>query len=257
MRVLLADDEPLMLKKLNMLVEKALPGEEFTAFSDPARLQEWLAGEPFVDVAFLDINMRMLDGITVARALREVNPHVNVIFCTGYSDYALNALDVNCSGYLLKPITLEMVRREVSSLRYPVHSAAPAKRMQLRCFGGFSAAVDGAEVRFAYEKTREMLAYLVDRRGAMCANSEIKAALWEDGRHSEYLKSLRKDLLKTLRELGCEDVLESQHGGLRVVPERVSCDYYDYLDGSAPLPGGEYMKNYEFAEDTRELLETS
>lgn len=254
MRILIVDDEPLMLRKMDTLVGKLAPEAERRSFSDTALLQEYLAEFPVIDVAFLDINIGDWDGVSAARALQRINPSVNIIFCTGYSQYALDAVDLNCSGYLLKPITLEAVQRELSHLRFPVPQTAPAKGMQVRCFGAFSAAVQGKELHFSYGKTKELLAYLVDRRGTMCGNNEIQAVLWEDGEHSEYLKSLRKDLRRVLTENGCEAILESRHGGLRIVPEMISCDYYDYLDGKPVHFQGEYMTGYEFADETREIL---
>ena len=50
----------------------------------------------------------------------EVRPHTNVIFLTAFPEYSLDAWSVGASGFLLKPLDAEEVRRELSRLRYPV-----------------------------------------------------------------------------------------------------------------------------------------
>ena len=49
-----------------------------------------------------------------------VNPTINVIFLTGHSEYTFDALQMHCSGYLLKPLTPEKVLHEMSHLRFPI-----------------------------------------------------------------------------------------------------------------------------------------
>lgn len=249
MKILLIDDEPLVLEKLRLLVAEQLPDAELHAFSRPRAGLDFAAGE-LIDVAFLDINMRTVSGIAVAQWLQERNPQINIIFCTGYPEYALDALDLHCSGYLLKPATADKVRSALSHLRYPPVPPSNAPRVRFRCFGSFEVFIDGVPLHFKYEKTRELLAYLVDRAGALCSHAEIGAVLWEDDMHEEYLKSLRRDLIRTFEDHGCDDVLLRQRGKLAVMPEKVSCDYFDWRAGRIDRSAyaGEYMAQYSWAE---------
>ena len=57
------------------------------------------------DVLFLDVEMPLLDGISTAREIRKVDPCVQIIFLTNYSQYAINGYEVNAIDYVIKPIT--------------------------------------------------------------------------------------------------------------------------------------------------------
>ena len=63
----------------------------------------------------------------------------------------------------------------------------------MQCFGNFEVFVDGKVLHLKPEKMKELLAYLVDCKGALCSNAEIIAALWEDNAdHYDYLKKCKK-----------------------------------------------------------------
>ena len=59
------------------------------------------------DVLLLDIEMKEMNGVELARRIREENETVQIIFITGYSDYMSQGYDVGALHYLLKPISEE------------------------------------------------------------------------------------------------------------------------------------------------------
>ena len=246
MNVLLVDDELPALRELGDAVAAVLPAGEIHSFSKASEAMEY-AETTSIDIAFLDINMRFMDGITMAKKLLETYPACNIIFCTGYTEYALDALDTYCSGYLLKPISPEKVQTALEHLRHPL----PEKkhRVELRCFGNFDVLCDGKPVAFKYKKTREMLAYLTDRNGAEATSREIMAAIFEENKTS-YFSNIRLDLLDTFAALGVPEIISVAYGRMRIVREQVDCDYFDYLDGKNRAFRGEYMSQYSFAEET-------
>lgn len=250
MNVLLVDDELPALRRLTEAVAAVLPEAQCRSFSKAREAMDFAGANP-VDLAFLDINMRFLDGITMAKMLTEHYPLCNIVFCTGYSDYALDAMKVYCSDFLLKPISPEKVRTALEHLRHPLPTEK--KRLELRCFGNFDVLCDGKPVAFRYKKTRELLAYLIDRNGAEATTQEIISALFEENKTS-YFGNIRLDLLSTLAELGVSETVSSAYGRMRVVREQVDCDYFDYLDGKAASFRGEYMTQYSFGEATCAFL---
>lgn len=250
MNVLLVDDELLSLKELTDAVADVLPEAELHSFTKAREAMEFAKNNP-VDLAFLDINMRFLDGITMAKKLAELHSVCNVIFCTAYMEYAMDALNVWCSGYLLKPISQKKVCAALAHLRYPLPQKH--KRIELRCFGNFDVLCDGKLVAFQYKKTRELLAYLVDRNGAEATTQEIMAAIFEENNPS-YFSNIRLDLLNTLSKLGASEVVSTAYGRMRIVREQLDCDYFDYLDGKEDSFRGEYMSQYSFAETTCAFL---
>ena len=250
MNVILVDDEKLNLENLQLIVQKLLPGASRVSFSKASLALEYIASHS-VDIAFLDIHMRGTDGMTIARILREKYPRVNIVFCTGFTEYSLDAWDMNCSAYLLKPITEEKVRDALANLRYPV---VEEKRVEFHCFGNFEAYCDGMPIPFKYSRTMELLAYLVDRKGARCSMNELSAILFEDDLHRSYMYQIRLDLMNTLGSLGVEDVVIQSRGYLGIARDKVKCDYFDYLDHKIEAPVREYMTQYSFSEKTYATL---
>lgn len=250
MNVLLVDDELPALRRLTEAVAAALPNARLHSYSR-AREAMTFAEQTPVDLAFLDINMRFMNGITMAKTLTERYPQCNIIFCTGYEEYALDAMKVYCSDYLLKPISAEKVRTALEHLRHPLPQ--DKKRLELRCFGSFDVRCDGNPVPFKYKKTRELLAYLTDRAGAEATTREIMAAIFEEDKIS-YFSKLRLDLLDTFTALDISDTIFTSYGKMGVVREKVDCDYYDYLEGKNTAFCGEYMAQYSFAEKTCAFL---
>lgn len=261
MKILAVDDERLALAALTSAIEEADPQAFVSGFrtSDDALAS---LKDHMYDVAFLDIELRECTGLTLAEELKRRCPDLRIVFVTGYSQYAIDAFALHVDGYVMKPVLPGRIREELDHLRQDVETNKAANadalypRLRIQCLGNFEVFVDNHPLRFARTKTKELLAYLVDRRGAMCTNGEIMAALWEDDSHEPYLRQLKKDLVDTLEEAECLDVLERARGGIGIVPNKVSCDYYDMLEGKG-LPDtyrGEYMEQYSWAEATKGLL---
>lgn len=138
---------------------------------------------------------------------------------------------------------------------YPLADDA-RNRIRFQCFGNFEVFADGKPMNFQHEKTKELLAYLVDRR-TVCTNAEIIAVIWEGAISDSYFRLLRKDLVDTFKAAGCEDVLIRQWAKIGIDAEKVDCDYYEWRSGR---PGarstylGEYMTQYSWAEFTNARL---
>ena len=71
------------------------------SFRDPVKALEHLRDHS-CDVAFLDIKMRGMTGLELARRVKELRSGTNIVFVTGYSEFALDAFHLYASGYLLK-----------------------------------------------------------------------------------------------------------------------------------------------------------
>ena len=257
MRILAVDDERLALAALCSAIEEAVPDAQTDSFRTAAQALA-AAREQHYDIAFIDIDLRGESGMTLARDLRDLDQKTGIVFVTGYADYAVDAFTLHANGYILKPASPERIREEVDALFERKTTAEnDDKRVRLQCFGNFEAFIDDVPVNFKYRKTRELLACLADRRGAICTNREIMAVLWEDEQHDAYLRRLKKDLVDTLAQKGCEDVLVRRWGGMALAADKVSCDYYDWRrngDNANKRYTGEYMSQYSWAESTKALL---
>ena len=250
MIILAADDEKLALEDLRENIKKAKPDAEIHCFNKPRELLSY-AKEHSFDVAFLDIEMGTSNGLDVAKTLKKYNPKVNLIFVTGYSDYMQDAIKLRASGYLLKPSTVKDVKEELENLRNELKTD---NCLFIRCFGDFDVFVDGRSITFEKAKTKELLAYLVDRRGSAVTSGELRAVLWEDAESDKntnsYLSKLMKDLFTTLKKHNLENIIIRDWNTYALDTTKVKCDYYDYLDNKPEgirAYNGEYMSQYPWA----------
>lgn len=259
MNIIALDDERIALAVLQKAIRTAVPDAELHTFSAPDAAMKYVAANP-CDVAFLDIMMGGSNGVEVAKTLKLLNPGLNIIFATGNSEYYGAAFGMHASGYVLKPITPQKVAAEIENLRVPVtqrQSGTP--RLRVQAFGNFEVFFNDKPVEFKLSKTKELLAYLVDR-GTMCANGDIIGVLWENetGSKDSYLRKLCKDLEDTLTKLGCGDAVIRQWGEIGISKEKIDCDYYNWKNGLASginAYRGEYMSQYSWSEFTHGLIE--
>ena len=250
------DDEQNALEYIVRKIGQVVPDAKILSFLNAKDAVESAKEVPF-DVAFMDIQMPEITGIDLAKKFKKINPKANMIFVTGYSEYTMDAFSVDASGYLLKPATKDQVKHALDNLRYPL-TVAGAPKACAQCFGDFEFFVNGKPVHFKYNKSKEVVAYLVDRKGALCTNDEVIINLWEDDEdHSAYYRSLMKDIQDTFRELNIEDVFVRQRAGASIVADKIRCDYYDYIAGKPEginAYKGEYMQQYSWAEETAAAL---
>ena len=210
-------------------------------------------------MVFSDIRMPELDGLELAEKIRIDSPDTIIIFVTQYQDQALRAFQVHASGYLLKPVLPEHIREEMKYLR-PTPKAN-GDRLCVRCFGNFEVFWREKPLTFKRRQSKELLAYLIDRDGAVCTAEEIIAVLWEDesnianAKHN--LRNPVNDLRTSLTQIGRSDVLIRGSGTIAIDREKVDCDYYRMLDGDETARKsfkGEFMKQYSWAQMTEAKL---
>jgi len=247
------DDEILMLGALTAAVKASPDISEVIQFSGCEEAFDFAKNHP-VDIAFLDINMRGMGGLTLAKKIISVCPDCKIVFCTGYEEYAIPAFRLHASGYLMKPVSAEDVQAEIDNIK---GIRQREKALSVKCFGNFEVYVKGEKLTFKRSKTKELLAFLIDRNGAGVTVAEIGVALWENDeeqRNHNYIHQLFRDLRQTLRAIGAEDVFERNNYLYSVNIQKIDCDYINYLQTGKPEFFGEYMSQYSWAEETCGLL---
>ena len=248
------DDEALMLGALVAAVEASPDIGEVTKFSDCEVALEFVKENP-IDIAFLDINMRGMGGLALAERILEARPSCKIVFCTGYEEYAIPAFKMHASGYLMKPISAEDVQAEIDNIKGQKKKEKP---LTVKCFGNFEVYANNEKVSFKRLKTKELLAFLIDRNGAGMTAKQICAALFpddtDDTKNATYLRQLVLDLKNTLKAVGAEAVLCHETPCYRVDTGLIKCDYITYLETGKPEFHGEYMTQYSWAEDTCAML---
>lgn len=118
--VLIVDDEAAARQKLKIFLAEEtdieIVGEADNGVDALTQIAELAP-----DLVLLDIQMPKLDGLAVASNLED-NPDINIVFITGFNEYAVKAFELNAVDYLLKPYdkgrfkkTLERVREQTSN----------------------------------------------------------------------------------------------------------------------------------------------
>ena len=254
MHIIAVDDEPLALGLLVRSIQEACPAAQINHFQSGHEALQFLESNR-CDVAFLDIHMRGIDGLTLAKKVKELNPQCNLIFATGYSEYTGDALSMHASGYITKPVSADAIRAELDDLRHPV-TLLPNTLLRVRCFGNFEVfSVDGEPVKFNRTKAKELFAYLVYRQGSSCSTRELAAVLFEDTEYSTkqmlYLQKIVSSMMQTLREYNASSVIHKTYNAIALNHEVVDCDYYRFLKMDVPSINtytGEFMTQYSWAE---------
>ena len=260
MNILAVDDEYYALELMRNALEEVAGGSTVYLCRDvKSALQT--ATETKIDVAFLDIHMPEKNGVELARELKLLNPKVNIVFATGFSEYMKEGIDLRMSGYVMKPVTPEAVKTELENLRNPIEWSNE-KRIKILTFGNFDVFVDGEPLKFERKQAKEILAYLVDKRGTSATYPELAAMLWED---EEYDRTKQKNLqvyiaslVKTLHSVEVRDLILKNRQGILVNTKIVDCDYYRFLEGDVRAINsftGQYMSAYSWAEFTVGYLE--
>lgn len=208
------------------------------------------------DIVWLDIEMPGMNGLEMAAKIKLLSPDTNIVFVTGFPEYAVDAFGMHVSGFVLKPATEEKLREEINNLRHPVVKKDESL-LRVQCFGNFEVFGKKGIVQFSRSLGKEALAYMIDRRGAGCTVGEICSVLWEDRQADKKLKSqcrvIMAALKKDLENAGAGDVLVKTWNAWGVDTAKVSCDYYDFLRGDSAAVNtfrGEYMAQYSWAEMT-------
>ena len=129
LRVLVVDDEALARSRLRTLLgdcnapAATVVAEAATALQalDALRCER-------LDVAFLDIRMPGMDGLTLARSLQAMAHSPALVFVTAHAEHALEAFEVDAVDYLTKPVRLERLQAALTKAeRYLQTRAAPAE----------------------------------------------------------------------------------------------------------------------------------
>jgi two-component SAPR family response regulator len=254
MKILVIDDEKPALNLLVDTINHVRGGyDEIVSFTHPEEFDNYVNNNSF-DVAFVDIELGRISGIQLAFKIKKHSPTCNIIFVTSYSQYGVDAFKVRPSGYVLKPYTEEEIKTELENLRNPVEVKAE-KKLRVITFGNFVVYKDKDELlHFTRTASKEIFAYLIDCCGYPVTTSEIAEDVLEkdlDKQISKNLSKIIKSMMDDLEKAGYPDVIIKQNRQIQINKNRVSCDFYDALNGDVSALNsyhGEYLIDYSWAE---------
>jgi len=117
-KLLIADDEYLVLDSLKMIIRKNMKDIDIVATASTGREAIEKAIELKPDIIFMDIHMPGIDGIEAIRQIKAVNSSILFVIITAYEffDYAKEAINLGVSEYILKPIEKSKVIDTLNNL---------------------------------------------------------------------------------------------------------------------------------------------
>ena len=122
MNIIILDNHKLIITEIRRQVLSVMPSAECICFTKQREAIEYVKKHR-VDVALLDVDMPGLNGIEVAELMCQINPRLNIIFITGYPEYALQAFTVPVSDFIVKPVSEDALRASFQKLRFPPEEA--------------------------------------------------------------------------------------------------------------------------------------
>lgn len=131
-RMILADDEPVIMRGIRKLLDWRRMGIEIVGeYEDGRRALEALVRDK-PDIALLDISMPQMSGVEILKECRAMENHVSVIFISGFQDfeYAKDALKYGAVEYLLKPVIREELLRAVEKAISQIRGEEEAERIR-------------------------------------------------------------------------------------------------------------------------------
>lgn len=131
-------------------------------------------------------------------------------------------------------------------------------RLRVKTFGSFEVYDrSGTPIVFRKKKSKQLLAYLIDKYGFPVATADIVQDVLEkepgDRNATKYVSALYRMAEKDLEEAGYTGIIRKEWNSLRVDADKLDCDYYRLMEGDFSCLSSyhnEYMKEYSWAEET-------
>jgi len=116
MRILIADDEPVAVERLELALS-CVPEAELVGVARTGSEAVTMIRERRPDIALLDVQMPGQTGFGVLSSLRSSDKIPEIIFVTAFDNHAIKAFEVNAVDYLLKPVPFERLRDAIRRAR--------------------------------------------------------------------------------------------------------------------------------------------
>lgn len=260
MRAIIVDDEPIMIRSFLRATKNIENFEIVGQFEDSEEALMYVENNP-IDVAFMDIEMPIMNGIELANEIKNIRSDIVLVFVTAYDNYIREANDLGTFYYIVKPYKREIMVQTIDRISR-LMPKQPEKKIYLQTFGRFTIFKDGKPVSLV-GKAKEILALITTRRGKEISNESIYTIIWEerecDNIHMKVYYNAIKRLKDNLLKAGIEDILISTSRGQLINTDLVDCDYYAWQDGKTDERHrfeGEFLSEYSWAEGLlAEMLE--
>ncbi|GGG63063.1 response regulator [Paenibacillus radicis (ex Gao et al. 2016)] len=221
MKALLIDDEKAALIQMERLIKDDGRIEVTGAFTTVRESLEHLSTSK-TDFVFLDIGMPEMSGLTAAEYILQLDPDIRIIYVTAFSEYAIDAFELNALDYLLKPVSsarfTKTVNRMIELSNYRKQPPEPAARIEnepaIVCFRRLELRgnkTPSAKLKWRTSKAQELFAYLLHLKEQWISKEQLLDCLWPDyppDKGMTHLHTSIYQIRKLLREWSEEAVID-------------------------------------------------
>ena len=252
MNIIVVDDE---ITALNTLLLSLINRQDVTVqmfLDDPFGAINFTRDHQ-IDAAFLDIQMPIMNGIDLAKKLIEINSKLKVFFITAHTfdeQATAQTIGSNFAGYCYKPYDRDLLSRQLDLLVEETNTGKK-RDIRIKTFEGFDVFINNKPINFRNKKSKEMLAYAVNKKGSFITMEEAISVLWPDKdtdlARISYRDSVWK-LRRTLNENRLDNLVFFDRGRYRLNKEGVECDLFDALNGTGKIVSiVSYMPGYDWS----------
>jgi two-component system LytT family response regulator len=260
MRALIVDDEPLARRGLQVRL-KDVPDVEVIGECSNGRAAVAAIAAEKPDLVFLDIQMPVMDGFAVLRAIQGPEMPL-VVFVTAFDEYAIRAFEAHAMDYLLKPVddarladALERAREQKDEREAIEH------RSRLLALVAELGGVENVSLEELLEKGVAALdAGFLDTLPIKDGSNTIRLRTadidWIDAAgdymcvHAEGQTHIMRGTMKKLEEILDPRVFQRVHRStivnvnrVRQVRSHINCEYFLILDGDVELKMSRHYKD--------------
>lgn len=259
MIILAIDDEKLALANLVAELKKVFVNQKIYDFLSSSNalsfITEMKEKNENIDYIFMDIKMPNINGLEMSKIVKNLFPKTKIFFCTAYSEYSLEAWNMKVKGYILKPISAQKIEEVLQEMVGNWKEEPVENLIKVKTFGDFEVFLNGKPVEFERSKAKELLAYLVDRKGASVTTERIASILFEDRDYDRTVKNMTTTIIsslrKTLKKYDIEYILVKSWNQIAIDVNKIKCDAYDFEKYDLLAINsyeGDYMYGYSWAE---------
>lgn len=279
MKAILIDDEKAALVQMERLISKDGRIDVIGAFTTVREGLEYLSTCK-ADFVFLDIGMPEMSGLTAAEYILQLVPDIRVVYVTAYSEYAIEAFELNALDYLLKPVSATRFAKTVTRMLEIYHRKNSAQsslisketepavvcfhRLELR--GGMT---PGTKLKWRTSKAQELFAYLLHNKGQWVSKDLLLDSLWPDygpDKGMTHLHTSVYQIRKLLREWNNKAIIDFAQDCYRLTLEgsltdvelfelkwaeaqdelTASNDRLQHLESALRLYSGHYLEEHDY-----------
>lgn len=205
-------------------------------------------------VAFVDIDLPEMDGITFADRVLELNPSILIVFVTAYNQYAVQAFDINALDYITKPINVKRFDIMVERIRQRIEIKATSVDSQLtiNMFGKLEVKIGDEPILWKRSTAEEIFAYLMVNYGSFVNKESIIEAILPDYELSAALSILKTSIcrIRSVFSTLQDDVKIMYSGGsyCLMFNNEINSDYIELCKA---------LSNYRVDSSTYEAIENA